>query len=152
MRYKISVKINNRLLKNSLRIFFLRYLEDTFFLPCKLLESYRNVYRKSSVKRECHDENVSLKADRALRKLNFLFHLQSKNLVTLWKFNSHLQYCKIDLTFSIKLQEIYVYFWVINNSIYKLSNKSLILLKWRKSMNCTELKIIYCLYMENTKL
>ena len=25
--------------------------------------------------RECHDENVFLKADRALSKLNFLFHL-----------------------------------------------------------------------------
>ena len=37
-------------------------------------------------KRECHDENVFLKADRALSKLNFLFHLNSKtNLVTLRK-------------------------------------------------------------------
>ena len=43
----------------------------------------------------------------ALVKLNFLFHLKSKiNLVTLRKFNSHLQYYKIDLSFSIKLQEI----------------------------------------------
>ena len=37
-----------------------------------------------SAKREFHDENVFLKADRALSKLNFLFHLKSKtNLVTL---------------------------------------------------------------------
>ena len=34
------------------------------------------------MKRECHDENVFFKADRALRKFNFLFHLKSKNLVT----------------------------------------------------------------------
>ena len=48
-----------------------------------------------------------LKADRALSKLNFLFHLKSKaNLVTLQKSNSHLQYYKIDLSFSIKLREI----------------------------------------------
>ena len=33
--------------------------------------------------RECHDENVFLKADRASNKLNFLFHLKSKpKLVT----------------------------------------------------------------------
>ena len=42
-------------------------------------------------------------------KLNFLFHLKSKNLVTLWKCNSYLQYYKIDLSFSIKLQEINLY-------------------------------------------
>ena len=48
-----------------------------------------------------------LTADRALNKLNSLFHLKlKKNLVTLRKFNSHLQYYKIDLSFSIKLQEI----------------------------------------------
>ena len=41
--------------------------------------------------------------------MNFLFHLKSKNLVTLWKFNSHLQYYKIDLSFSIKLQQINLY-------------------------------------------
>ena len=36
----------------------------------------------------------------------FLFHLKPKtNLVTSRKFNSHLQYYKIDLSFSIKLQE-----------------------------------------------
>ena len=48
-----------------------------------------------------------LKADRALSKLYFSFHLKSKrNLVTLEKFNSDLQYYKIELSFSIKLQEI----------------------------------------------
>ena len=48
-----------------------------------------------------------LKADRALSKLNFLFHLKSKtNLVTLKKCNSHLQYYKVDLSFIIKIQEI----------------------------------------------
>ena len=34
----------------------------------------------SSAKHECHDENVFLKADRALSKLNFLFHFN-------WKIN-----------------------------------------------------------------
>ena len=43
-----------------------------------LSKSYWNVYRKSSAKRECHDGNVFLKADRALSELNFLFHLNSK--------------------------------------------------------------------------
>ena len=47
-----------------------------FFKSCKLLESYRIVYRKSSAKRECHDKNVFPKADRDLSKLNFLFHLK----------------------------------------------------------------------------
>ena len=51
--------------------------------------------------------NVFLKADIALSKLNFFFHSKSKiNLITLRKSNSHLQYHKIDLSFSIKLQEI----------------------------------------------
>ena len=35
------------------------------------------------MERECHDENVFLKADRVLSKLNFLFHLESKNSVSL---------------------------------------------------------------------
>ena len=72
-----------------------------------LLESYRNIYRKSSVKRECHDENMFLKANRASSKLNFHFHSKSKtNLVTSRKCILYLQYYKIDLTFRIKLQEI----------------------------------------------
>ena len=51
-----------------------------------VLKSYWNVYRKSSAKRERHGKNVFLKADRALSKLNFLFHLNSKrNWVTLRK-------------------------------------------------------------------
>ena len=38
------------------------------------------------MKCECHDENVYLKADRALSKLNFPFHLKSNTiLVTLRK-------------------------------------------------------------------
>ena len=80
------------------------------FESCKLLGSYRNVYKKSSAKRECHDGNVFLKADRDLSKFNFFFHLKSKtNLVSLRKCNSHLQYYKIDLSFSIKSQEINLY-------------------------------------------
>ena len=54
-----------------------------------------------------YDENVFLKADRALSKFNFLSHLKWKiNLVTLRKCNSHLQCYKVDLRFSIKLQKI----------------------------------------------
>ena len=59
------------------------------------------------MKREYHNENVVFKADRALSKLNFHFYLKSKtNLLTLRKCNSHLQYYKIDSSFSIKLQKI----------------------------------------------
>ena len=35
----------------------------------KFLKDYKNVYGKSSVKREYHDENVFLKGDRSLSKL-----------------------------------------------------------------------------------
>ena len=43
------------------------------------------------IERECHDENVFLKADRALNKLNFLFHSNSKtNLVTSRKYVIHI--------------------------------------------------------------
>ena len=46
------------------------------------------------------NEDMFLKADKALSKLNFLFQLKSKtNLVTLRKCDSHLQYYKIDLVF-----------------------------------------------------
>ena len=46
---------------------------------------------------------VFLKTDRALSKLNFLFHLKSKiNLLTLRICNSYLQYYKIDLSSSNK--------------------------------------------------
>ena len=71
-----------------------------------MLKSYRNVYKKSSAKRECRDENVfPIKADGTLNKLNLLFHLTSKtNLVTLRKFYSYPQHYKIDLSFSIKSQ------------------------------------------------
>ena len=51
------------------------------------------------------DENVFLKADKALNKQNFLFYLKSKtNFVTFRKCNPNSQYFKIDLSFSIKLQ------------------------------------------------
>ena len=47
-----------------------------------------------------------LKANRALSKVNFLFHLKYKtNLVALRKYIYHLQYFKLTC-FSIKLQEI----------------------------------------------
>ena len=63
--------------------------------------------KKSSATCECHDENVFLKADKALSKLTFLSNLKLRtNSVTLEKCNSHLQYDKMDLRFSIKLQEI----------------------------------------------
>ena len=49
---------------------------------CILLGSYKNVCRKSSAKRECHDENVFLKTDRALSKLNFSFACEIRNKST----------------------------------------------------------------------
>ena len=82
------------------------------FSYCDIWEKikYRNVYRTSSTKHACHDKNVFLKADRALSKLNFLFHLKSNTyLVTLSKCNSHLQYYKINMSFSIKFQKIKLY-------------------------------------------
>ena len=44
----------------NFEIFGIKYI---FFKSSKLFESYRIVYRKSSVKREFNDENVFLKAD-----------------------------------------------------------------------------------------
>ena len=44
----------------------------------KFLKNYRNVYGKSSAKREYHDENVFLMVDRALSKLITLLILNKK--------------------------------------------------------------------------
>ena len=44
----------------------------------KFLKNYRNVYVKSSAKREYRDENVFLKGDRALSKLITLLILNKK--------------------------------------------------------------------------
>ena len=44
----------------------------------KVLKNYRNVYGKSSAKREYRDENVSLNVDKALSKLNILLILYNK--------------------------------------------------------------------------
>ena len=73
---------------------FQRYLEEKeLFQPCNLLESHSNAQRKSSAKRERHGQRKFFKANTALCKLNFLLHLKPKtNLVTLRKYNSHLQY------------------------------------------------------------
>ena len=63
---------------------------------------------KSSAKRECHNENVFLKADRALSKLNFLFYLNPKtNLVTLRKcVTDWFGFIRIDVTELIGLSHI----------------------------------------------
>ena len=45
----------------------------------KFLKNYRNVYVKSSAKREYRDENVFLKGDRALCKLITLLISNKKN-------------------------------------------------------------------------
>ena len=44
----------------------------------KFFKNYRNVYVKSSVKREYRDENVFFKGDRALNKLITLLILNKK--------------------------------------------------------------------------
>ena len=49
----------------------------------KLLKNYRNVYVKSSAKREYRDENVFLKGDRALSKLITLLNLNIKKSSTI---------------------------------------------------------------------
>ena len=74
-------------------LFFPVYLEEN-----KIFQSYNLLksYRKSRAKRECHDETVFLKADRAFSKLNILFYLKSKtNSVTLIKLQEiNLNVCK----------------------------------------------------------
>ena len=66
---------------------------------------------------------MSLKADRALSKLNFHFHSKSKtNLVIFRKYNLYLQYYKIDLSFSIKLQNINLN--VYEKYLYKTKRKA----------------------------
>ena len=66
----------------------------------KFLKNYRNVYGKSSAKREYRDENVFLKVDRALSKLitlsisnkkefNHVFKSKSSYIVLLKLGNLH---------------------------------------------------------------
>ena len=54
----------------------------------KFLKNYRNVYIKSTVKREYRDENAFLKGDRALSKLITLLILNKKELNHLFKSRS----------------------------------------------------------------
>ena len=54
----------------------------------KFLKNYRNVYVKSSVKREYRDENVFLKGDRALSKLITLLISNKKELNHFFKSRS----------------------------------------------------------------
>ena len=66
-----------------------------------ILKNYRNIYVKSSAKREYRDENVFLKGDRALSKLitllilnkkgfnNFLIKSRSSDIVLLKLGNLH---------------------------------------------------------------
>ena len=108
LRWKIICldKVYNFLLEHFLTryIFYVYELHNLFYWKCSF-NGYK--VKKTSAKREYYDEDVFLKADRALSKLNFLFYSNSKtNLVTLRKCNSHLQYYKIDLSFNIKKQEI----------------------------------------------
>ena len=54
----------------------------------KFLKNYRNVYAKSSAKREYRDENVFLKGGRALRKLITLLILNKKEINHFFKSRS----------------------------------------------------------------
>ena len=54
----------------------------------KFLKNYRNVYGKSSAKREYRDENVFLKVDRDLSKLITLLILDKKELNHFFKSKS----------------------------------------------------------------
>ena len=54
----------------------------------KFFKNYRNLYGKSSAKREYRDENVFLKVDRALSKLITLLILDKKELNNFFKSRS----------------------------------------------------------------
>ena len=54
----------------------------------KFLKNYRNLYGKSSAKREYHDESVFLKVNRALSKLITLSILDKKELNQFFKSRS----------------------------------------------------------------
>ena len=54
----------------------------------KFLKNYRNVYVKSSAKREYRDDNVFLKGDRALSKLTALLILNKKEFNHFFKSRS----------------------------------------------------------------
>ena len=54
----------------------------------KFFKNYRNLYGKSSAKREYRDENVFLKVDRALSKLITLLILDKKELNHFFKSRS----------------------------------------------------------------
>ena len=54
----------------------------------KFLKNYRNLYGKSSTKRDYRDENVFLKVDRALSKLITLLILDKKELNHFFKSRS----------------------------------------------------------------
>ena len=92
------------------------YIKEHFFESTKLSLIQRNFFFDHISKKlfsgcllKKSTNFFFLKANRAFSRLNFLFHLKSKDLVTLWKCNSHLPYYKIDLSFNIKLQEINLY-------------------------------------------
>ena len=58
---EIRVEMQNCLLNESLQLFFLSEIfGKKNFQSSKLLESYRNVYIKSSAQRDYHDKNVFL--------------------------------------------------------------------------------------------
>ena len=59
----------------------------------KILKKYRNVYGKSSAKREYRDENVFLKVDRALSKLITLLISNKKEFKYFFKSRSSEIFC-----------------------------------------------------------
>ena len=66
----LQILIQTLLVRMYILCFYYKkhYWKNSTFQPkyviCSL-KSYWNVYRKSSAKRECHDKNVFLKADRS---------------------------------------------------------------------------------------
>ena len=80
------------------------------YRSCCILESIesRDVTciwsKESSAKRECHYENVLLKADRALSKVNFLFHLKSYTNLPTGKIQFTLTITKILFVFQYEIK------------------------------------------------
>ena len=66
----------------------MKYTLESMVVKIGVYQNYRNVYVKSSAKREYRDENVFLKGDRALSKLITLLISNEKDFIPFFKSRS----------------------------------------------------------------